>query len=304
MRQAAWIAIVLVSVLLFPATAGPQAANVTFAHGSDYTFERIRATRPTSDEGPIELVVYVYRPLKKDRREIVIFNHGSTGGWVVSPQEPTFNPERSIVRFFIQRGYTVVAPMRRGVGESAGSYREECPYQGGRCSLAESRAMTEPALVEATRDVDAVIDQLVLGKLVPPDSRILLTGQSRGAFLSLHHAGTRPKVVRGVIGFVGGWLSITDSWPAAENAARLQLQKDLLARAGKQFAAPTLWIYGARDSFLTEATTRQFFQAFTDAGGKGEYIFISNHTLDNGHTIVRDLALWESAVDSYLKTLP
>ena len=51
-----------------------------------------------------------------------------------------------------RRGYTVVQPTRRGLGESTGTFVEECAYIAGKCSLAEYRARAEPGLTEAIRD--------------------------------------------------------------------------------------------------------------------------------------------------------
>jgi hypothetical protein len=84
----------------------------------------------------------------------------------------------------------------------------------------------------------------------------------------------------------------------------MQLYQEVASRAGATIKVPTLWIYAARDPFYEEATTRQWFKAFTDAGGKGEYVYISDHSLENGHWVINSLALWEAAVDKYLSQLP
>src|SRR3954470_10982917 len=99
--------------------AAAQALNPEFVYGRDYTFERMEATRvvkDAQDTGTIRLVSYVYRPVKNDRHEVVLFSHGSTGGLVTSPKEPAV-PPAPVVRFFVSRGYTLVAPQRRGRGE-------------------------------------------------------------------------------------------------------------------------------------------------------------------------------------------
>jgi len=259
----------LAAILLFPFGSDAQSPDVKFAHGADYTFERMQAVRTTDDEGQITLIAYVYRPVKTVGREVVIFNHGSTGGWATSPKEPVALT-RSYIEYFIRRGFILVIPLRRGFGESSGSYREECAYQAGKCTLAESRAVAERALPEASKDLDAVIDQLVIGKLAPPEAKILMVGQSRGGFLSLYYAANRPEMVKGVISFVGGQASISNKWPPEENAARMKLHEKVASSAGAALKVPTLWIYGARDSFYEEGASSQWFKAFKDAGGKGE----------------------------------
>ena len=278
----------------------------SFRYGTSYTFERLNASRSVDDEfdrGNLTLVANVYRPTKGDRREVVLFSHGSTGGWVTSPKEASGAPPLSVVEFFVSRGFTVVAPMRRGVGFSTGTYREECPFNAGEYTLAENTAVSTTGLEEARRDTGAVVNQIIFGKLVPTNSKILLVGISRGGFLSLITAGQRPELAKGVVNFVGGWLSISDKWPESENAARLRFQCDQLASAGKRARVPTVWVYGARDGFYSETVTRQFFRAFMEAGGQGDYVFVAEHPLPNGHNIANQLALWGSRVDQFLSEL-
>src|SRR4051794_5370117 len=176
---------ILITVVLFviasTTCASGQAINPEFVYGRDYTFERTVATRKVhdaEDKGTIRLMTYVYRPLKNDRHEVVLFSHGSTGGLARSPKEPGGNnaPPPMVVQFFVSRGYTVVAPMRRGRGESTGNYVEECSAYTGKCGNAESFALGDRAIKEALLDTDAVIDQLILGRLVARESKIFLVG--------------------------------------------------------------------------------------------------------------------------------
>ena len=68
-------------VAAIAAPAAGQAINPEFVHGREYTCERMVAERVVNDaqdKGTIRLVTYVYRPLKNDRHEAVLFSHGST----------------------------------------------------------------------------------------------------------------------------------------------------------------------------------------------------------------------------------
>jgi dienelactone hydrolase len=277
-----------------------------FRYGTSYTFEQMNATREVNDEfdrGHITLVANVYRPAKNDRRQVVLFSHDSTGGWVRSPKESSGAPPSSVVEFFISRGFTLVAPMRRGVGFSTGTYREECPLSAGQCTPSENTTLSISGLGEAIQDTNAVIDQIILGKLLPQNSKILLAGYSRGGFLSLVMAGRRSDLATGVLNFVGGWIGISDVYAVSENAAKMQFQIEQLAAAGAKARVPTLWIYAARDVFYSETVTRQFFNAFTNAGGRGDYVFIGEHSLQNGHGIASQGSLWSTRVDRFLGEL-
>ena len=300
--------LVMLTTVVFVASMNAQTPPWApeFRYGASYTFEQISATRQVNDKfdhGRINLVANVYRPVKNDRRQVVLYSHESTGGWVRSPKETSGAPPRSFLEFFISRGFTIVAPMRRGVGFSSGTYLEECPLSAGQCTVAENTASSISGLQEAIRDTDAVIDQIILGKLVSRDAKILLAGVSRGGFLSLVMAGRRPELAMGVLNFVGGWLGISDGFSQSEIAGRMQFQREQLTVAGKKSQVRSLWIYAARDAFYSETVTRQFFQAFMDAGGHGEYIFVKDHSLQNGHLIATLLPHWSAPVSQLLTDL-
>jgi pimeloyl-ACP methyl ester carboxylesterase len=293
----------MLATLLAATAASAQPARppfARFAHGIDYRFERATAT--TGGTSPVKIVAYVYVPLKNDRKEAVLFSHGSTGGGATAPDEP-FVPPRPVIEFFVSRGYTLVAPARRGRGESGGRYGEECGTWSGACSIADETALFEPGLAEATADSDAVLDQVVLGRLVPKDSKVVFAGVSRGGFLSLVMAARRPGTTKGVLSFVGGWFSVRDDYGPELNQKRLALQRDRLAAAAKTVHVPTLWVYAARDPFYSSAVSRQLFEAFTGAGGNGRYHYVETHTLPSGHAVATDATLWQQEAGAFLETL-
>lgn len=254
--------------------AGAQALESDFVFGRDYTFERQVATRrlaDAQDRGVVRLVTYVYRPTQYDRHEVVLFSHGSTGGLQRSPQEPGGSnaPPASVIQFFVSRGYTVVAPMRRGRGESGGHYVEECSVYTGECTVGGQLALTDRALREALLDTHAVIDQLVLGRLVPRASKLLLVGHSRGGFLSLLLAAERAKAVRAVVNFAGGWHGITARLPAEAARQRGADHALRLERAARRAEVPTLWLYATGDPLYVDGLPQEMHAHWTKAGGAG-----------------------------------
>lgn len=295
-------------LVVLPASVSAQAVDSSFVFGRDYTFEKVIATREVNDaedKGAIQLMTYVYRPVKNDRHEVVLFSHGSTGGLSRSPKEPA-GPNAlpaSMVQFFVSRGYTLVAPMRRGRGESTGTYVEECSVFTGQCTLADQVALGERGIREALLDTDAVIRQLVLGRMVPADSKILLAGHSRGGFLSLILAGEQPSLVRGVVNFAGGWYGVTDRQPPVEFKRRMDDHQARLARAAARATVPTLWIHAARDPLYKEGVAQELHKHWQDAGGRSDFVYIGEHALPNGHLAVSELGLWEQAADAFLKKL-
>ena len=111
----------LLLLLLSTAPAAAQGPNPKPpVFGVHYSFERMVAERKVDDaydQGTIQLVSYVYRPLIKPTGEVVVILHGSTGGMAIDPAEPNLGSAPAI-GFFMERGYTVIIPMRRGRAES------------------------------------------------------------------------------------------------------------------------------------------------------------------------------------------
>ena len=283
-----------------------QAVDSGFAWGRDYTFERMNATRVVNDaedKGTIRLVAYVYRPVKNDRHEVVLFSHGSTGGLSRSPKEAMDAPPIPVINFFVSRGYTLVAPMRRGRNESSGTYVEECSVFTNQCTVEDQIPRGERAMKEALADTNAVIDQLIIGKLAARETKILAAGISRGGFLSLILAGERPTLIEGVVNFVGGWLGVTDRLTDVQAKARMDDQKARLERAAKRFSGPSVWFYASRDPFYKDGVAQELHKYWTDAGGKGEFIYINDHNLQSGHVIATNPTLWNKHVQALLSKI-
>jgi pimeloyl-ACP methyl ester carboxylesterase len=294
---------IVLLTLFAPENVWTQAVDTGFAWGRDYTFERMTATRVVNDaedKGTIRLVAYVYRPVKNDRHKVVLFSHGSTAGLSRSPKEAMDAPPISVLNFFVSRGYTLVAPMRRGRNESSGTYVEECSVFTNQCTVEDQIPRGERAMKEALADTNAVVDQLIIGKLAPRDSKIIAGGISRGGFLSLILAGERPALVEGVVNFVGGWLGVSDRLTDVQIKARMDDQKARLERAAKRFSGPSVWIYGARDPFYKDGMPQEFHKYWTDAGGKGDFVYIAEHTLQSGHVVATNPTLWSKQVQAFL----
>ena len=297
--------LILLAAILWSSPALSQGPNPQPPiYGVHYSFEKMTAVRQVQDQhdkGSIRLVSYVFRPLQNDRREVVVDLHGSLGGLAAAPGEPVLPLNRPKLNLLLQRGYTVVVPMRRGFGESEGEFVEECAYQAGKCTLAEYRTLMPSGLGDALASTEAVMQQVVVGKLKPRSGKVVLWGSSRGGILALHYAAAYPDQVRGVIAVSPGWLSLSERWPKEEVAERVSLQRQLLARAGSAYRGPTLWVYAGRDAQLPGPLSRQLFEAFTTAGGHGQYVYVPEHPLPNGH--VPPVDLWKEEAEHFLRQL-
>ena len=118
-----------------------------------------RATTPFIEDGQaIELEVVIFRPLEGERFPLLVVNHGSTGnGSDPSLFDDTFIHKPTTLHF-VERGWMVAYPQRRGRGQSDGLYDEgfTTNRSGYSCEADVALAGADRAL----DDLDAVTDWL------------------------------------------------------------------------------------------------------------------------------------------------
>lgn len=252
-----------------------------------------RAPTPFVEEGePVELEVVLFRPMDDGRYPTIMFNHGSTGnGSDPSLFRLTFT-HKALARFFVERGWMVAFPQRRGRGLSDGLYDEGfTPDRSGySCEATLALAGADRALA----DLDAVTDWLINRPDVDT-TRMLVGGTSRGGILSIAFLADRPAVFRSAINFVGGWIG--------EGCGDYAIINRTLFQHGASFPGASLWLYGRNDSFYSIEHSRANFAAFESVGGVGDF-----HELDrapglNGHFLINDPEVWSPVVAAFLDNL-
>ena len=264
-------------------------ACVTFAERLDE-----RATTPFVEDGiAVELEVVLFRPPgATGPLPTVMFNHGSTG----NGSDPALFGQtvivKSISRYFVERGWMVAFPQRRGRGKSDGLYDEG--FAPDRSGYSCNRDIALAGADRALDDLDAAIDWLRQRNDVDTTA-MLVAGVSRGGILSVAHAARRPDVYRGAINFVGGWI--------AEGCGDFMAINRTLFVAAAAWTGTSTWLYGENDSFYSIAHSRGNFDAFVAAGGMGAFHVFRRQPGLNGHFVINDLELWEATVDAYLAML-
>lgn len=245
---------------------------------------RIPVSSPHAASAAFSLQAFVYRPTGTQKHPLVLLSHGSSGG---DPKQEVPQPDQA--KFFTDRGYVVLVPMRRGRGTSGGvsleSEDKNCDpksWQGG--------------LDAAFEDVTAAIDY---ARTLPDvdSSKIVLVGESRGGFLSVAYAaeGARRARVVAVVNFVGGWVAqAEDNCPTDFNTVAFR-------RYGTVTRIPQLWLYGDHDRFYSAASIRSYPRAYASRGGKLTFDLISD-VPNNGHWLPGFPQLWSTQVDRYLAT--
>jgi dienelactone hydrolase len=231
------------------------------------------------DGTTVKLNTVTYRPSGDGPFPTLIFHHGS------SSFERPYDP-KVIAHWFVERGWAVIAPSRRGRGGSEGVDEE---MTGNQCSEADAADGADRAL----DDIEAVTPALI-GQPFVDRSRIAVGGQSRGGILSIAWSGRHPEV-RAVVNFVGGWMNTRLCRQG------LTINRNLLNR-GVTWGQPSLWLYGDKDLFYPLKDTKSEFAAFLAAGGSGVW-----HDYEppeagrpNGHEINQAPQLWTADMEAYL----
>jgi pimeloyl-ACP methyl ester carboxylesterase len=157
------------------------------------------------DGQTVRLEMRIYKPTPTELVPTLVFNHGSTG----RGRDPSLFTRpidfQALAQFFVQRGWAVVMPARRGRAGSEGLYDEGFAMDralGYTCDPAQSI----PGADRALRDIEAAMDAILAMPFVDGNG-VIIGGQSRGGILSVAYAGRRPEQIKGVINFVGGWLA-------------------------------------------------------------------------------------------------
>src|SRR5262249_55110806 len=138
-------------------------------------------------------------------------------------------------------------------------------------------SLSIPGADRALRDIEAAMDAIRVMPFVDP-TRMVIGGQSRGGILSVAYAGRHREQVRGVINFVGGWLS-------ARCAAAMTEVNQALLKRGASYPGEMIWLYGDQDPFYALYASRDNFAVFQAAGGNGTFHTFPAPPYDTGHRI-------------------
>jgi len=242
----------------------------------------------TIDGEQVELATIVYKPVGNGPFPTLIFHHGSTGaGTDPSRFKRSYEPY-ALAYWFVSRGWAVVLPSRRGRGGSEGLYDEGFALdrtKGYTCEETRSIGGANRAL----RDIDAATVAILALPFVDR-ARLLVGGLSRGGILALAWAGQHPDQPRGVVNFLGGWLGAGCPTASAVNQSLFNL--------GAAFGRPTLWLYADHDPFYPLSHSRENFEKFMAAGGKGTFHGFTP-TVGDGHRLDNLEDLWSEILEAY-----
>jgi dienelactone hydrolase len=233
------------------------------------------------------LTATLYLPKGAGPHPLAVLNHGTAGLSGRREYERERMPLQS--QWFLERGFAVLIPMRRGHGSSTPPIAESYGF----CLSPDYVASSG----EGADDIASGIRWVAEHR--PIDAQqILLVGQSSGGMASLGLASRGFPGVRGVVNFAGGKGAIM---PGV--ICRRERLVEAMRELGRTTRVPTLWIYSENDRTFEPELAQAMHQAFTESGGAAE-LWMAPPFLNNGHAFFGDWSLsWGPRVDAFLRPL-
>ena len=229
----------------------------------------------------LKLETTLYKPEGAGPFPLVVINHGKFLG--NTRFQSRYRPALA-ARFFLQRGYAVVVPMRQGFSKSEGNYIDPG------CNV-ESNGRVQ------AEDVKAVLDYATAQPWVNKE-QILVLGQSHGGWTTLALGALNYPGVRGLVNFAGGLRQ--SNCPGWES---------VLGRSagayGKETRLPSLWFYGDNDSYFSPETFHAMFDNYVAAGAPAKLVAFGKFGSD-AHAMFgsrQGSDIWQPRVEAFMQTL-
>ena len=230
--------------------------------------------------------VTVFRPEGAGPFPLVVLSHGSPRSAQARRVEGRQRLAAQAARF-VELGFAVLVPTRRGYGESGGEWAEAY----GSCAEPDYHA----AGLETARDLRAAVDA-VRGAKWADDRRIVLAGQSAGGFGSVAAASQSFPGVVAVVNFAGGRGSM-----APDMVCRGDRLVEAMSRYCAAVNAPALFIYSSNDRFFGPGLARSMHAAYEASGGAAEFVEAPATGLDGHAYFASRTHDWAPRVESFLR---
>lgn len=247
---------------------------------------------PSGEEGR-SLRATVFRPdadasTPNKKFPLVVINHGTDESTRLAVAMPVYY---WLSRWFVERGYIVVLPQRRGHGATGGVLSESV----GTCEHPNHYVSGNVA----ADDIAATINYMTAQPFVAPKGAIV-AGISTGGWASLAIAARNLPQVQAIVNFAGGRGGHAYGQPNAICGTA-----DLLAAArmyGDKAREPTIWFYSKNDSYFGPDLAQNLARAWSGGGGSVEEHILAPYGSE-GHTIADDRQgwdIWGPSLESFL----
>lgn len=237
------------------------------------------------------LIATTYRPQGAGPFPLIVLSHGSPAN---AAERAKMGRYRAIgpIREFVNRGFAVIVPMRRGYGLTGGAwaetfYRCAAPDYAHAGNEAAIDLLSTLAFVRNFPDID--------------HTRVVLVGQSAGGFASIAAASRQPPGVIAVVNFSGGrggQPATSPGEPCGSDA-----MERVIGQYAKTIRVPVLWHYAENDRYFSPVHVNAWFQAFQAAGAPGTLVMQPPFGRD-GHSLFalpQGLPIWTTAFDMFFE---
>lgn len=290
-----WATLIFAALVMSLAPPAMSADGGLGAFGPEGTRMREQLWLLPSTDSAVPLRATLFRPGSpgdEDRRlPLVVISHGTDEGTRLAVSMPVYY---WLSRWFVERGYAVLLPQRRGHGATGGPLAEAI----GTCGNPDHY---HSGLV-AARDLAEAIKFMSKQPFIAADD-IIAAGISTGGWASLALASIEPSPVRAVVSFAGG-----RGGHAYGRRNVVCGHPQLVTAAGayaKTAHVPTLWFYAQNDSYFSPKLAEELAQSWSGNGGQVEARILPPYGTE-GHNIADDLAgwdLWGPSLDRFLTAL-
>jgi len=239
------------------------------------------------------LQALVCRPLGDTPARVVVVAHGTFPN---NRNTRLGHCKAEALRWFLDRGFIVVAALRRGYGATGGDWAEGIAHKPGDDYF-------RPGL-ETARDIAATVDYATALPFAQSRAAVVI-GHSGGGWGTIAYDSIPHPRVTALISMAGGrGMTITDDGVRRPELGvwRPDLLIDAAGRFGQTATTPMLWVYSENDSLLAPALAASLYDAFTRTGGKAELVQVGSYGND-GHRFFfgpGGSQIWGPPVANYL----
>ncbi len=188
-------------------------------------------------------------------------------------------------RWLARLGFFVAVPARIGYAPTGGQDIEDT----GPCN----NKYYPPAYLAGAQQTLQLLAALRQRTDIAPTKGLVL-GQSMGGAIAITVASLSPRGIQLVINFAGGGGGNAESQPG-NPCAPTRLQK-MFGDYGKTARMPSLWVYTENDMWMGNQHPKEWFAAFKENGGQGEYLALPANGKDGHGVFIRDPKAWRAQV--------
>jgi len=241
------------------------------------------------------LYTRICRPVGETPARVAVIAHGSPPFVSARYAMATPSCDSEAARWFLERGFVVIAALRRGYGATGGAWVEGAQ----RCDGADYFS----SALETARDIAATVEYAAGLPFARP-SGMIVVGHSAGGWGALgYNAMPHPRVTA-FVSMAGGRGGHYQN--QANMNCRPELLIDAAGRLARTATTPMLWIYAENDSFFAPSLAAAMYRAYTQNGGKGEFAPLGPYGQD-GHRLFFGAGgsrIWGPLVRRYLAGRP